>query len=154
LLLRVDLQVATEGECLPTSEELSAWIRAVLLERMEEAEVALRIVGEAEGAALNERYRGRRGPTNVLTFPFDSPVRLEVPLLGDIVICAPVVRREAQEQSKDLQAHWAHLVVHGTLHLLGYDHQTPLQAHHMESLEQTILAALGFPNPYAEARTS
>nr|MBS0020259.1 rRNA maturation RNase YbeY [Gammaproteobacteria bacterium] len=155
LLLKVDLQVATEGERLPAPAELSTWIRAVLAEHREEAaEITIRMVGEAEGAALNQRYRGRRGATNVLAFPFDSPVQLEVPLLGDIVICAPIVQREAKEQRKEAQAHWAHMVVHGTLHLLGYDHQTPLQAHHMESLERTVLAALGFPNPYAETSTS
>ena len=154
LLFQLDLQVATEGEGLPAPEQVSTWIRAVLSERMEQAEVTIRIVGESEAAALNRRYRGRRGPTNVLAFPFEAAVRLEVPLLGDIVICAPVVQREAEEQRKDAQAHWAHMVVHGTLHLLGYDHHTPLQAHQMESLEQTVLATLGFPNPYAEASTS
>jgi probable rRNA maturation factor len=154
LLLKVDLQVATQGQRLPAPKELNTWVRAVLVERRQAAEVTIRIVGKVESAALNQRYRGRRGPTNVLAFPFDSPVRLTVPLLGDIVICAPIVRREAEEQGKEAQAHWAHLVVHGTLHLLGYDHQTPLQAHHMESLEQTVLAALGFPNPYVEASSS
>lgn len=154
LPLKVDLQVATEGEPLPAPEELNTWVRAALVKRTAAVELTLRIVGEAEGAALNERYHGRPGPTNVLTFPFEPPLGLELPLLGDIVICAPVVRREAQAQGKALQAHWAHMVVHGTLHLLGYDHQTPLQAHQMESLEQRVLAALGFPNPYAEASTS
>lgn len=154
LLLKVDLQVVTQGERLPAPEAISTWIRAVLAEHMDQAEVTIRIVGEAESAALNQRYRDRRGPTNVLAFPFDPPVRLEVPLLGDIVICAPVVRREAEEQRKEVRAHWAHMVVHGTLHLLGYGHQTPLQAHQMEALEQTVLATLGFPNPYTETSTS
>lgn len=154
LWLTLDLQLATEADRLPAPEELRTWIRTVLTERVEEAEVTLRIVGEAEGAALNHRYRGGRGPTNVLAFPFDAPVKLELPLLGDVVICAPVVQREAAEQRKEAQAHWAHMVVHGTLHLLGYDHQTPLQAQQMESLEKTILATLGFPNPYVEASTS
>lgn len=154
LLLKVNLQVAIAGEALPTAEEFTTWTRAVLAECSEEAEVTIRIVSEAESAALNQQFRGRAGPTNVLAFPFDSPIPLDLPLLGDVVICAPVVRREAQEQDKAVQAHWAHMVIHGSLHLLGYDHHTPYQAHHMESLEQTILAALGFPNPYAEASTS
>ncbi len=154
LRLTLDLQVATEADLLPTPEELSTWVCAVLAERVQKAEVTVRIVGEAEGAALNQRYRGRSGPTNVLAFPFDAPVRLELPLLGDVVICAPVVQREAAQQKKEAQAHWAHMVVHGTLHLLGYEHQTPLQAQQMESLEKTALAILGFPNPYVEASTS
>jgi probable rRNA maturation factor len=154
LLLKVNLQVVTEGERLPAPKELRTWIRAVLAERMDEVEVTIRIVGEAEGAALNRRFRGRHGPTNVLAFPFDPPIGLKVPLLGDLVICAPVVQREAEDQRKALRAHWAHMVVHGALHLLGYGHQTPPQARQMESLEQTVLATLGFPNPYAETSTS
>ncbi|MGF1614309.1 MAG: rRNA maturation RNase YbeY [Gammaproteobacteria bacterium] len=153
LLLEVDLQVATKEQPLPGPEQFSAWIGAVLAQRLDKAEVTVRIVDEAEGAALNERFRGGSGATNVLAFPFESPIGLALPLLGDIVICAPVVRREAQQQGKDPEAHWAHMVVHGALHLLGYDHQTPPQADHMESLEQTILAVLGFPNPYVEAST-
>lgn len=154
LLLKVDLQVATECDDLPSAQQLRTWIGVALSDRMDRGEITVRIVGESESAALNQRYRNRLGPTNVLAFPFDTALPLALPLLGDIVICAPVVQREATEQGKQPQSHWAHMVVHGTLHLLGYDHQTPFQAQQMESLEQRLLAALGFPNPYAEASTS
>lgn len=149
--LQVDVQVATDEDDLPTPRELVTWIRTVLAgHHLREAEVTVRIVGEAESAALNERYRHGRGATNVLAFPFEQRAELRLPLLGDIVICAPVVRRQAAEQGKAARAHWAHMVVHGTLHLLGHDHQTPDQTQCMESIEKALLAALSFPDPYAE----
>jgi probable rRNA maturation factor len=114
----------------------------------ENTELTIRIVDEAEIAELNSRYRKKNGVTNVLSFPFDAPAQVDIPLLGDIVICAPVVRREASEQSKSVVAHWAHMVVHGTLHLLGFDHDEPGKAHEMEAMETRILADLGFDNPY------
>ena len=96
----------------------------------------------------NARYRHKPGPTNVLSFPFEADIPLEVPLLGDLVICAAVVEREAREQDKPIEAHWAHMLVHGTLHLLGYDHVTDAQAHEMETTEIQLLQQLGFSNPY------
>jgi probable rRNA maturation factor len=112
------------------------------------AQLTVRVIGEAEGAALNRDYRGRTGATNVLSFPFAEPFMLRPPLLGDIVICAPVLVAQAQQQNKSLQAHWAHLVVHGVLHLLGYDHEDDRQADVMETLETKILVQLGFADPY------
>ena len=103
---------------------------------------------EDEGAELNEAYRRKQGPTNVLSFPFEAPPGVELSLLGDIVVCAPVVAREAGEQGKILESHWAHMVVHGCLHLLGYDHMEPVEAEAMEALETEILGGLGYPNPY------
>lgn len=111
-------------------------------------EMTIRIVDEVEARQLNERWRQRAYPTNVLSFPFECPPGLDIPLLGDIVICAPLVASEAVEQHKPQQAHWVHLVIHGTLHLLGYDHISESQAQVMESLETRILHDLGYPNPY------
>lgn len=113
-------------------------------------DVTIRIVDEAESHELNQRYRGKDKSTNVLSFPYDGDM-LDVPVLGDIVICAPVVQREAREQGKDARAHWAHMVVHGCLHLLGYDHVQESEAEVMEAKERRILAELGFPDPYADA---
>ena len=118
------------------------------------AQLTVRIVDEAEGTELNERYRHRTGPTNVLSFPFEQPALLQPPLLGDIVLCAPVVAREAAAQGKAPAAHWAHLVVHGVLHLLGHDHEDERQAEEMEALERDILATLGLPDPYAAERAA
>ena len=113
-----------------------------------DAQLCVRIVDEAEIIELNARYRARREATNVLSFPADIPPELGIPLLGDVVICAPVVNREAAEQHKETRSHWAHMVVHGTLHLLGFDHQCEEDAAKMESRETRILAALDFPDPY------
>ena len=114
-------------------------------------EITIRIVGEAESAELNERYRGRTGPTNVLSFPaeIDGPLPDGESLpLGDIVVCAPLVEREAAEQGKALEAHFAHLVVHGALHLVGYDHEDDADAEVMEGRERQVLAGFGFADPY------
>ena len=145
--LILDIQRASRLEGLPGDAELEAWAGAALAVEGP-AEVTLRIVDEEESAALNQRYRGRQGPTNVLSFPFEAPPGVELPLLGDLVVCAPVVRREAGEQGKPEAAHWAHMLVHGMLHLQGHDHQTEDEAARMEALEHDILAGLGFPDPY------
>ncbi len=133
---------------LPSERSLREWARAALAGRREDAELCLRVVDEAEMQELNVRYSGKDYATNVLSFPADLPRGVTLPLLGDIVLCAPVLRREAREQRKPERAHWAHLVVHGTLHLLGLDHQRPRQAAHMEGLERRILGAMGLPDPY------
>ena len=134
---------------LPAVRSIRGWIRAALTTRGEErAEIAVRIVDEAEMRALNARYRHKDYPTNVLAFPAELPRGIDLPLLGDIVVCAPVVEREAAEQGKKSRAHWAHMLVHGTLHLLGHDHQRPRAATAMEALETRVHAALGFPDPY------
>lgn len=133
----------------PAVRSIRAWIRAALATRGEErGEIAVRIVDEAEMRALNARYRHKDHATNVLAFPAELPPGIALPLLGDIVVCAPVVAREAAEQGKQPRAHWAHMLVHGTLHLLGHDHQRPRAAAAMESLEARVLASLGFPDPY------
>ena len=121
------------------------------MEREAPASVSVRIVDAEEGRALNQRWRERDRPTNVLSFPADLPPELELPLLGDLVLCAPVVLREAAEQGKRAEDHWAHLVIHGVLHLLGMDHQDDAEAEEMEQREREILATLGIGDPYADA---
>lgn len=145
--LQVDIQSAS-SEPAPEEEDIRRWISAALHKHAKDVELTVRIVDIEEMTALNQTYRGKTGPTNVLSFPSDLPTELELPLLGDIVICAPVVAREATEQNKPAIAHWAHMTVHGTLHLLGYDHQEEAQALDMESLETAILATLDYPCPY------
>ncbi|MEZ5589739.1 MAG: rRNA maturation RNase YbeY [Gammaproteobacteria bacterium] len=138
---------------LPTKTQLQRWAGAALVDpRAQTAtELTIRLVDEAESSMLNETYRHKQGPTNVLSFPFEAPIpEIDMPLLGDIVICVPVVEHEAAEQNKPLIAHWAHLVIHGVLHLQGYDHQTETEADIMEALEVTLLDQLGFPDPYRD----
>ncbi len=139
--LSLSVQFASTQPPLPTATQLRKWAKAAL---RVDTEVTIRIVDEPEGSALNLTYRGKDYATNVLTFPLAK----EPHLMGDIVICAPVVTREAKEQNKDLMAHFAHLTVHGILHLHGYDHEIEAQAELMESLEIQILAKLGYANPY------
>lgn len=150
--LELDIQNACADATVPREELFSQWISAALADEDEwahdHAEVCLRIVDAEEITALNLQYRGKDYATNVLSFPADLPAELNLPLLGDIVICAAVVEREAVEQHKASRAHWAHMVIHGTLHLLGYDHIDDDEAECMESREIEILSALNFPNPY------
>lgn len=113
-------------------------------------ELTVRITDEAEISELNEQYRAKQGATNVLSFPFDAPVGIEDGLLGDVVICAPVVEREARQQGKPVEAHWAHMIVHGVLHLCGYNHIDDNEAQQMEGLERTIMNKLGFADPYKD----
>ncbi len=145
----IDLQIATENSAdLPTEQQIQQWANAAVRAENVEPEITVRIVDEAESHQLNLTYRGKDKPTNVLSFPFECPDEVELPLLGDLVICRQVVEREAQEQSKPLTAHWAHMVVHGSLHLLGYDHIEEDEAEEMESLESQIMRSLGFADPY------
>ena len=145
----IDLQIACEQETgLPTVEQIEQWATAAVQPQSDEVEMTVRIVDEAESHELNLNYRGKDRPTNVLSFPFECPDEVELPLLGDLVICRQVVEREAQEQDKPLMAHWAHMVVHGSLHLLGYDHIEDDEAEEMESLETQIMTGLGFADPY------
>ncbi|MGY4024670.1 rRNA maturation RNase YbeY [Aeromonas rivuli] len=149
--LTLDLQLASEQETgLPSAAQLQGWLEGTILGFQPEAEVTVRIVDEAESQQLNHTYRGMEKPTNVLSFPFEAPPGMELPLLGDLVICRQVVEREAAEQGKTLEAHWAHMVVHGSLHLLGYDHIEDEEAEEMEGLERDIMAELGFPDPYQD----
>ena len=148
--MSVTVDVQYEVEAGPDEDDIRRWVEAVVAAEQNPIDVALtvRIVGIEEIAELNERYRHKTGPTNILSFPFEAPPGVELNLLGDLVIAAPVVVSEAQEQHKTETTHWAHMVVHGTLHLLGYDHQLPAEAENMEAREIHILQTLGFANPY------
>lgn len=144
------LEVERAQPALPTDEQIVLWATAALEGRRDHAEMYVRIVDEAESQELNGTYRGKDKPTNVLSFEAELPPGVDVPLLGDLAICAPVVEREAVEQNKTEIAHWAHMVVHGTLHLLGFDHIADDEAEQMEALEVQILSKLGYNNPYTE----
>jgi probable rRNA maturation factor len=146
--VRVDLQFATSAN-VPTRAKLGRWARAALAGlRRRSATVTLRIVGKKEAQALNSQFRRKHKPTNVLSFPFAPPPGMRSDLLGDVVICADVVRREAREQGKAEHAHWAHMVVHGIMHLRGFDHQNNKEAAVMEAKEIRVLRQLGFSDPY------
>jgi len=149
----VEVQRASKSKKIPTKTNLARYLEAALDGRHGDAKLVIRIVDEPESRALNRQYRGIDKPTNVLSFPFEAPPHVPSKHIGDLVICAPVVEREAAEQGKALDAHWAHMVVHGVLHLLGYDHQTDADAETMEGLEIAILGRLGFPNPYEARQT-
>ncbi len=148
-MIHVELQNASASLFLPSEKDLTQWAKAAT--RRDNAEIVVRVVDEPESAELNEHYRGKAGPTNVLSFPFEAPPGVTTEILGDLVVCAPVVEREAKEQGKTLQAHWAHMVVHGVMHLQGYDHIEEDEAVIMESEEIAIMNGLGFSNPYEEA---
>jgi probable rRNA maturation factor len=153
--LALDLQVATREAPVPAKGDLARWAAAALEGRRERAELTIRVVGREEGRALNLRYRGADRPTNVLSFPFEAPIGIDPrgpvrDLLGDLVICAAVVQEEARDQGKAGGAHWAHLVVHGVLHLIDFNHETDVEAAEMEALETVIIQGLGFPPPYEE----
>ena len=138
---------------IPSPTSFRKWVAAALEGRIREADLAIRIVDAKEGQSMNHHYRGKDYPTNVLSFPAEMPEGLpegvKMPLLGDLVICAPVVAREAHEQGKALAAHYAHMTVHGVLHLLGWDHEDEREADCMEQLEREILATLGVEDPNA-----
>ncbi len=152
--LQVSVTYALPRTGLPAAVSFRKWVAAALSGRIREADLAVRLVDEKEGLALNRHYRGKAQATNVLSFPADMaegvkmPKGVKMPLLGDIVICAPVVAREAIEQKKSLAAHYAHLTVHGTLHLLGWNHEHDKEAEAMELLERQVLAELGIGDPY------
>ncbi|WP_434571627.1 rRNA maturation RNase YbeY [Pseudomonas sp. Z1-29] len=148
-MLELDLQLASE-HAAPGEAQFRQWCELALRQRSADSELTIRLVDEAEGRELNHTWRQKDYATNVLSFPADVPDELlDIPLLGDLVICVPVVEREAAEQHKTPEAHWAHLVIHGCLHLLGYDHMEDDEAEEMEALERTLLAELGHPDPYA-----
>lgn len=161
ITVEVDVQKIVSDIDLPSDEQLTQWVSVALnyTQQLDKLKIpvtlTIRIVDEIEGSTLNATWRQRQGATNVLSFPFEYPPGIAVDspelthyLLGDLVICAPVVEREAREQEKTLFSHWAHLVIHGVLHLLGYDHLSDEEAQFMEALEIRILATLNYPNPY------
>lgn len=160
----IDRQNASSAEYLPSEEDLTQWVNAALQHpqvfdevlsyklshkpSLAEAELTIRLVDEPESQQLNSEYRQQDKPTNVLSFPADLPDIVDLPLLGDLIICAPVVAQEAEEQQKTLSDHWAHMVIHGTLHLLGYDHIDENDANIMEAIETAVLATMGINCPY------
>jgi probable rRNA maturation factor len=150
VLLDLAVSYALPRKGLPAPASFRRWAEATLQERLRRVDLAIRLVGEREGRALNRHYRGKDYATNVLSFPAELPegVKMKMPVLGDIVMCAPVIAREAREQGKELNAHYAHLTVHGILHLLGWDHENEREAEAMETLEREILASMGFEDPY------
>ncbi len=149
--LHLELQNPYQFESLPESSQFNLWVSCALQHAgsdFSEPEITIRIVNESESQQLNSEYRGKNKPTNVLSFPFEAPPQIECELLGDRVICEPIMRSEAEAQNKVATSHWAHLVIHGTLHLLGFDHIEDKEAEEMESLEIRILEQLGIANPY------
>lgn len=149
----IDIQRAFDGPGVPDDARLRRWAGLALADAGGTAEVTVRIVDEAESRVLNGRFRGKDSPTNVLSFGYDAPPGMEG-LHGDLVICAPVVAREAVEQGKALEAHWAHMVIHGVLHLRGHTHAAEADARAMEDLERDLLGRLGYPDPYNTASAS
>ncbi|CAM2905518.1 rRNA maturation RNase YbeY [Vibrio rarus] len=149
MAIYLDLQLAVEDDSqLPSEQDFQAWLDFTLTQFQADAELTIRIVEDDESHQLNHDYRGKDKSTNVLSFPFEAPPGVEINLLGDLVICKQVVEDEAIQQQKPLKAHWAHMVVHGSLHLLGYDHIIDEEAEEMESLETDIMQGLGFEDPY------
>jgi len=150
--IELHLSYARPRRGIPSATSFRRWAQAALAgaRHREPAELSIRIVGAREGRALNHRYRDRDYATNVLSFPVELPPDVPSPLLGDIVICANVVAREAREQGKEVRDHYAHLTVHGVLHLLGFDHQNDKDAARMEALETRVLATFGILDPYRQ----
>ncbi|BBL72697.1 rRNA maturation RNase YbeY [Methylogaea oryzae] len=148
-MIDLEIQLACDGAQVPGEARFRQWAEAALQDKRDEAELVIRVVDETESAELNGEYRGKDYPTNVLSFPFEAPPGVPCSHIGDLVICAPVVEREAAEQDKPAEAHWAHMTVHGVLHLLGYDHMDDAEAEVMEAEEIRILQSLGYSDPYA-----
>jgi len=147
----LDIQHIIDSELVPSDIELQQWVEAALQDYSADAEVVIRIVDTEEISALNEQYRHKQGATNILSFPFEVPEGVEgLDLLGDLVVCASVLEQEAREQGKELKNHWAHIIIHGILHLLGYNHIEEMDANEMENKEILILKQLKINNPYQE----
>ena len=151
LLRQLDIQRIVELDSLPSDDDFQLWVDKALADYSQHAEVVIRIVDTEEMTELNSQYRAKQGPTNILSFPFELPDGVEgIDLLGDLVVCATVLKQEAKQQNKALSAHWAHIIIHGVLHLLGYDHLTDDEAIEMESKEIVLLQELHIDNPYQE----
>lgn len=161
--LTLDIDTADNIAVPVTETQMTHWITTALTGAQDiphamgkgqpDYEIALRITHAEESATLNEQYRGKAKPTNILSFPAELPADIPIPLLGDLVVCADIVNQEAREHGKAEAAHWAHILIHGTLHLLGYDHQTDKDAEIMETLETELVIGLGFPPPYEESNS-
>ncbi len=146
----LEIQIEYEAINLPSEAQLQTWVDLALTDYENETEIVIRIVDIEESAELNKQYRQINGPTNILSFPFEVPEHIELNLLGDLVICAPILEKEATEQDKALHDHWAHIVIHGVLHLLGYDHIIEDEAVLMEAKEIHLLNLLNIKNPYLQ----
>jgi probable rRNA maturation factor len=146
----LDIQIVSQSKQLPDQDQFQYWVDAVLKDETQDSELVIRIVDEAEMIQFNEQYRDKKGSTNILSFPFEVPEGVDSNLLGDILVCAAVVEKEAHQQHKELDHHWAHMIVHGVLHLLGYDHVDDQDAEEMEALEIKILKKIKIKNPYEE----
>jgi len=146
----VEVQLASQSDQLPSQDKFQYWIDAVLSDNSQDLEIVIRIIDEPEMIQFNEQYRDKKGVTNILSFPFDVPDGIESQLLGDLLVCAPIVEKEALAQQKKIEHHWAHMIVHGVLHLLGYDHIENEEAEEMEVLEIKILKKIKIKNPYQE----
>lgn len=147
-MITLDIQQASQNQHLPTAANFQLWVEAALASEKKDMELTIRIVDSNEIQELNKLYRGKDRPTNILSFPFQSPTNIQLDLLGDLVICAHLIEEEAQQQKKPLFDHWTHIVVHGCLHLIGYDHINNQEAAIMEQCEIDILQQLGIKNPY------
>ena len=148
--IELDLQLACEFDELPTKAQFELWAEKALLPYRAHSELTIRITDETESQELNSQYRGKEKPTNVLSFPFECPPGIELPLVGDLIICPQVVKRESIEQDKPFHEHFAHMVIHGCLHLLGFDHINEQDAIEMETLEKEFLAEIGISDPYRD----
>lgn len=146
----LDFQIVSESQYIPGQEKFKKWIDAILQDDAENSEIVIRIVDEDEMVRFNEQYRGKNSSTNILSFPFEPPEGVDSDLLGDLLVCAPVVEKESKQQNKLLEHHWAHMIVHGVLHLIGYDHVNDDEAEEMEALEIKILRSIKIDNPYEE----
>jgi len=146
----IEIQTIYQANNLPDEQQIQFWVDVALQDYPSDTEIVVRIVDEQESAELNQQYRHKTGPTNILSFPVELPEGIELDLLGDLVICAPVIEKEALEQQKNLSNHWAHIIIHGVLHLLGYDHLEDDEAELMESKEIAILNTLTIANPYQQ----
>ena len=150
----LDIQIATEASDYPDAAQFQLWVDTVLSDFDSDRELTIRLVDVEESAELNQQYRHKSGATNILSFPFEPPPGIEMDLLGDLVVCVPVIQQEAIDQQKLPNDHWAHIIIHGVLHLLGYDHIEEQEAEEMEALEIELLHALNIANPYLEERLS
>jgi probable rRNA maturation factor len=146
----VEIQTIFSSPEQPSKQQIQRWVDTALADVNEDTEIVVRIVDEAESAELNSTYRHKQGSTNILSFPVEIPEGIDLNLLGDLVVCAPVLEREAQQQGKTIEHHWAHIIIHGVLHLLGYDHLDDEEAEAMESKEIALLQQLNINNPYQQ----
>lgn len=149
MIIKINLQTAYSKNDMPTLNDFKKWASETLRGRTNKNELTIRIVDEQESEQLNKQYRLKSGPTNILSFPYEDLPNVKNNLIGDLVICAPLVEQEANKYKKTSQAHWAHLTIHGCLHLLGYDHIKESDSQLMESVEISLLKKLGFKDPYA-----